>query len=176
MRPGKALATAVVIGLFLLTCSCVPEQKRVPTWDLEGELAPEISASAWYNADKPLTLSQFRKEKFVLLVFWFTKCPHCVAEVPRIEDFHYRFTGPKFQVVTIVSNLKDDRKTVEEFIKEHHVTFPTAIDEGGKTFGEYAMRTVPFAYLINRYGYVIWQGHPHYLEAQRISEMLRFAE
>jgi len=147
-------------------------KKRQATWDLDGELAPEIHVATWINTDKPLTLQEFRKKKFVLLEFWFTSCPHCLKEVERMQEFHRRFNGRLLQVITVVSDLKDDRQKVEAFLKKHHATFPIGIDENAKTFTEYAMRRVPFVYIINPHGYVIWQGHPHYLEASQIMEML----
>lgn len=190
MSRRDALSVVVAVGLLLWVGACEPEKKQPPkeeqktaaeekqgpTWDLDGKLAPELHVSTWLNTEKPLTLKEFQKQKFVLIEFWFTGCPHCVAEAPRMQEFHNRFTGPKFQVITIVSDLKDNRQSVEKFIKEHNITFPIAIDENAKTFAEYDMRTVPFAYIVNRYGYVVWQGHPHYLEASRISEILALAD
>ncbi|MEW6355487.1 MAG: TlpA disulfide reductase family protein [Planctomycetota bacterium] len=145
------------------------------TWDLEDKLAPEIETAQWFNAEKPMTLAEFRKKKFVLLEFWFTKCPHCVEQIEHIQDIYSRYTGPLFQVITVVSDLKDNKEMVEKFIKEHNVAFPVAIDKDAKTFEKYAMRRVPFCYLVNRYGYVIWQGHPYYLKTTQIEEMLRDA-
>ncbi|NOZ22661.1 MAG: TlpA family protein disulfide reductase [Planctomycetes bacterium] len=149
--------------------------KSGATWDLEGKIAPEIETAQWFNAEKPMTLQEFRKKKFVLLEFWFTKCPHCQEQVEHMQDIYNRFTGPLFQVITVVSDLKDNKETVEKFIKERNITFPVAIDKDAKTFSKYAMRCVPFCYIVNRYGYVIWQGHPHYLKTKRISDMLKEA-
>jgi len=97
-------------------------KKPAPTWDLDGEIAPEIETAAWFNTDKPLTLNQFRKKKFVMLVFWFTACPHCRKEVPRLQEIHSRFTGPLFQLITIVSDLKDNQQTVNKYIKKNSIT------------------------------------------------------
>lgn len=150
-----------------------PEPALAPTWDLDGKLAPEIRAATWLNTDKPLTLQEFRKKKFVLLAFWFPKCPHCQKETPRIQGFYGRFNGPNLQVITLVSDLKDNREGVEKYMKEQGLTFPVGIDDGNKTHEQYAMHSVPFVYIINRFGYVVWQGHPHYLEERYLEELTR---
>jgi hypothetical protein len=66
--------------------------------------------------------------------------------------------------VILVSNEPADK--VREFVKEHPVPFPIAIDLEQKTYGDYAIAKVqlPHAYLIGADGRVAWEGNPDYKE------------
>jgi len=147
-------------------------KKAEPTWDLEWKEAPEISPTDWINSDKPLKLSDFRGKKFVLLEFWWIECPHCIAEVPRMKMLHMHF-GDTIQVITVV---KGERKKVEEFVKANEIKFPVGIDGKMQTFRDYAMKFVPFAYVINKKGTVVWQGSPHYLDVERMENILELSQ
>jgi len=150
-----------------------PSKKPQPTWDLEWKQPPEISAKEWINTPKPVTLAQFRGKKFVLLEFWWTKCPHCVVQVARMKDIYSAYAGPKLAVVTIV---RDEKKNAEAFIKNNNILYPVGCDPELNTFKRYDMHMVPFAYIINPKGIVIWQGSPHYLAPDTVRDIIGFEE
>jgi len=63
---------------------------------------------------KKVKLSDFRG-KVVLLDFWATWCPSCIAEIPTIKKAAKRFEGKPFVILAV--SLDDTRSDVKAFVK-----------------------------------------------------------
>ena len=102
----------------------------------EGSAAPgfQLPTLAGERAD----LASFRG-KVVVLNFWATWCPPCVAEMPSLERLH-RSLGPEGLAVVTVST-DEDREILEEFVTRHGLTLPVLLDPGGQVAsGTYLIR------------------------------------
>ncbi|TWP22968.1 TlpA family protein disulfide reductase [Apibacter muscae] len=82
-----------------------PEQYNI---ELKGVNTPDVNFKDF-------------KGKKIFLNFWATWCPICKSEMPDIQTL-YNSSKQDYQFVLIY--MKDDRKKVEEYLKENSYTFP----------------------------------------------------
>jgi peroxiredoxin len=87
----------------------------------------------------------------VLLNFWATWCPPCVAEMPSLERLH-RALGPEGLAVVTVS-ADEDEEELREFVARYELSLPVLLDPGGRTTAA-AYRTTgyPETFLLDRQG------------------------
>ena len=91
--------------------------------------------------------------KLVLLNFWATWCPPCVAEVPSLNNLYERFRDEGFVVLAI--SVDEEEDVYKRFLERFGVTFPTVRDPERKVSVRYGTMKYPESYLINRQGIVI---------------------
>ena len=106
-----------------------------------GSPAPAVDMVA-FNGD-PVALSQFEGTP-VVLNFWATWCPFCVAEMPDFEKVNQAAGG---QVQFIGVNLQDDAGAADDLVGETGVTYLLTRDPRGvvySAFGGVAMPTTVF--------------------------------
>ena len=94
----------------------------------------------------------------MLLIFWATWCPDCLEELPDIEKLYKEYQLEKNENIIILGintpnrELETDVKGITSFMKKNNYTFPTLMDEDGKVFESYDIRTYPTTYFIDRNG------------------------
>jgi len=95
-----------------------------------------------------------KRGKVVLLNFWATWCPPCVAEMPSLERLH-RALGPEgLSVVTISAD--EDEAELRRFVAEHALTLPVLKDPGGRVAeGSYRTTGYPETFVLDRGGRVL---------------------
>lgn len=105
---------------------------------------------------KPLSLSQF-KGKVVLVDFWATWCPPCVAEMPRIIATYQKYHDKGFEVIGI--SLDRDKAELLKYIEKNKIAWPQHFDSGkapGESLAEkYGAEAIPTTFLIGADGKII---------------------
>ena len=92
--------------------------------------------------------------KVVVLNFWATWCPPCVAEMPSLERLH-RTLGPEGLAVVTVST-DADHDVLREFVTRHGLTLPVLLDPGGEVAsGAYRTTGFPETFVIDRAGALV---------------------
>src|SRR5205085_6791889 len=84
--------------------------------------------------------------RLVVVNFWATWCPPCVAEMPSLERMH-RALGAEGLVVLGVS-VDEDEGAVREFVARHGVSFPILRDPGGRAAAAYRTTGCPEPLLV----------------------------
>jgi len=69
------------------------------------------------------------REKTLILNFWGTWCPPCVAEMPLLDRFNREFGEDQFQVVGIAI---DQRDSAEHFLNAHQIGFLSFVANAGE--------------------------------------------
>ncbi len=119
-------------------------------------LEPGARAPEWKLQDldgKPVQLSDF-KGKVVVLDFWATWCPPCVAEVPNFMALQKKYRDRGLVVVGI--SLDDDGPgEVASFAKTQGMNYPIVMssDEVIAEYGD--VQAIPTTFLIDRSGKVV---------------------
>jgi len=92
--------------------------------------------------------------KVVVLNFWATWCPPCVAEMPSLERLH-RTLGPEGLAVVTVST-DEDPEALREFVTRYGLTLPVLLDPGGEVAsGSYRTTGYPETFVIDREGALV---------------------
>jgi thiol-disulfide isomerase/thioredoxin len=125
-----------------------------------GKPAPELKGE---DVDgKPLRLSDLRG-KVVLLSFWATWCPPCMALVPRERMLVRRMDGKPFAVLGV--NGDDDPADARKAVAAKKMSWRSFKDkrsEGDAISKEWGVPAWPTLYLIDHKGVILkrWVGTP----------------
>jgi len=106
-------------------------------------------------AGNPLSIANF-KGKVVLVDFWATWCPPCVAELPNVLKAYEEYHPKGFEIIGI--SLDKDRQKLDSFIKQKQMTWPQYFDGQGwenKLSQKYGVNSIPATYLLDKEGKII---------------------
>ncbi|HUA83128.1 MAG TPA: TlpA disulfide reductase family protein [Bryobacteraceae bacterium] len=115
-----------------------------------GDTAPNFKVLA--DDGKTITRSDFGG-KLLVLNFWASWCPPCVAETPSLEQFAKEFAPQGVVVVGVSSDTNADR--YHQFIKRYGISFETAMDPSADISASYGTFQIPETYIIDRNGKVL---------------------
>lgn len=134
---------------------------ETPTEPKEGDVfpAPELAYADQFGVEH--TLADYRG-KVIFLNFWATWCGPCQVEMPDIQKAYDKYGRNEKDVVILgvaSPRSKDNELTYEgtkdeviAFLQEHEYTYPSLLDESGKSFAEYGIHSIPMTYMIDRDG------------------------
>ena len=104
------------------------------------------------------------KGKVVVINFWATWCGYCVEEMPEFEKVYKEFGSNKKDVIILgvagpkskenSNNVDVEKDKIISFLKKKNITYPSLMDETGKSFDEYGVKYFPTTYVINKKGYL----------------------
>ncbi|MBF0161212.1 MAG: TlpA family protein disulfide reductase [Magnetococcales bacterium] len=123
-----------------------------------AEPAKEMELLLKTVGGQPLRLADLRG-KVVVVNFWATWCPPCLAEIPELVRFHERY-GNKGVVVLGIDYM--DHVTLEQlqqFVVEHHISYPVVygetaqLDQVAKMLG--GVFGLPVTKLLNQKGQLV---------------------
>lgn len=95
--------------------------------------------------------------KVVLVDCWGVNCPPCRALLPRMEDLWKSFKSKPFVLLGSHRQGRQPEK-VAELVKANKLTYPQ-YDGAGIAEGEPSFRGIPFLYVVNHRGKVVYSGH-----------------
>jgi peroxiredoxin len=141
----KASIGVLFAGLgFVLTGVMTQPEVRA------GDRAPEFSIVG--ENGKTFTRDDFGG-KVLVLNFWATWCPPCVAEMPSLNEFH-RQLQPDGVVVLAVSVDKNER-AMREFVERYGLQFAIARDADAEMPAAFGTFRYPETYIIDSRGRVL---------------------
>lgn len=117
----------ITLALFASVVMLTEAQSIKP-----GEKAPAFSLKGVDG--KTVSLSDYNKEKGVILIFSCNTCPYVVAYEDRIIELHNKFAPKGFPVVAINSNNPelskgDSFEEMKKKARDKSFTFPYLFDE-----------------------------------------------
>ena len=102
--------------------------------------------------------------KLLLVNFWATWCGPCTVEFPDLETTYRMYRGLRdFDMVTVATNLPDERAGVLKFLQKHHASSRNLMFSSDDTYGMQAAfdpkweSGVPYTVLLAPDGKVIYQ-------------------
>ncbi len=136
---------------LLLISVCLSIVSVVPAFALKlNAPAPDFTLKDIQGA--PQTLSHYRG-KVVLLNFWATTCPPCVAEIPSLVRLYDTFKGQGLVVLGIA--LDPAVTPVREAVARLRMDYPTLLDGNREVyFDSYGLFGQPVSVIIDRSGVV----------------------
>jgi TonB family protein len=92
------------------------------------------------------------KGKVVLLDFWGTWCPPCVAALPTLRNLQKRYTKDPFVILSVSSD--SDEAVVRTFVDKNQMVWPQYWDRDRKVQQAFDIRAFPTYVLIDQEGVV----------------------
>lgn len=117
--------------------------------------APDFTLTSLVG-DK-VTLSSFKGEKGVVLVFFATWCASCMAEVPEIKKFTEM--AQKENIAVFGINYKQSAEIVERFKKSAEINYGILMDtDGTVALDKFGLKGLPHIVGINSKGGIMFRG------------------
>lgn len=91
--------------------------------------------------------------KVVLLNFWASWCEPCKAESPAIERAYRKYS--KDGLVVLGANVDDLSKDANQFVIEHHLTYPIIRYSSTNATKDFGTKRLPETFVIDREGDVV---------------------
>lgn len=154
MKLHRILATAAALAVTALVAQAAPK-------DWVGKDLPSLGVD--YVDQTPET-----KGKPAIVEFWATWCPPCRATIPHLNEINKKYKDKGLVVIGITD---EDKKTIDTFRKSTPMEYHVAIDkkEIGQKLG---VSGIPHAFLVNKEGKIVWQGHPAQLNDAEIAKVV----
>lgn len=129
-----------------------------------GLLCPVmLNAVAWVNLDEshhysgPSLTEKDLEGKVVLVDNWGVNCPPCRASLPRIQEIWQSFKSKPFVLIGSHCQGRSPEK-VKELVEANKLTYPM-YERVGLAEGAPSFKAIPFIYVVNHRGRVIFAGH-----------------
>ncbi len=125
---------------------------RVFDMEIDEKERVKLSSYDWQLADlngNNINLNRY-KGKVVLVNYWATWCPPCIAEMPSFQDLYDLYK--KEVVFLFVAN--DEKKKVEVFLKKKKYSMPVYFQVSQSPL-EMRSNSLPTTYIINRKGEIV---------------------
>ncbi|HHK67211.1 MAG TPA: TlpA family protein disulfide reductase [Candidatus Acetothermia bacterium] len=135
------------------------------------EPAPDFSLLN-LNGDV-VVLSSFRGS-VVILDFWASWCRPCKETFPAVHALHERYAdrGVVLLVVSLDSSVEEIRRWMKENGYPSGEVLWGSLPEARAVKGLYGVVGIPHTFLIDREGYIRFDGHPRNLMAENMEELL----
>ncbi len=146
-----------LLAVLLLMAIALP---RLISAEL-GMKAPPLKVSEWVQG--PAVTVGGSNTNIVVVEFWATWCGPCRVTLPNLSELQRRF---RTNGVSFVGISDESGTVVAPYVKKmgDKMSFSVAVDEESATskayLGGFGIRGIPHAFVINRAGRVVWQGHP----------------
>jgi cytochrome c biogenesis protein CcmG/thiol:disulfide interchange protein DsbE len=132
--------------LLLLPLVLLPACNRGAPPQQPGEVAPDFTVS---DGTTTVNLASYRGH-VVLLNFWFSTCPPCIAELPSLLELHRDM--PRLDIIAV--SVDEDANTYKRFVTTHHVDLITVRNPSQSIPALYHTEAFPETYLIDRNGII----------------------
>ncbi|KXZ12766.1 sporulation protein [Bacillus nakamurai] len=136
----------VCAALFILAAVWMPEAKAAAG----KQAVPAVFLMKTIEGDD---ISIPHKGRKTILHFWTSWCPPCKKELPQFQTYYEKHHSDQVSLVTVnLVNAEQNKQAVQNFVNQHHLTFPIVLDSRGELMKEYRIITIPTSFLLNEKG------------------------
>jgi thiol-disulfide isomerase/thioredoxin len=124
-----------------------------------GSIAPEFTVKEIEG--KPLSLNDYKENKYVLIDFWASWCAPCREELPYIKELYKKYSKEGFEVISITQD-KDLEAWKTAILKDKINSWRhfSIIENNDSILKDYFVNGIPHKILIDKNGKIIgkWKG------------------
>jgi len=84
---------------------------------------------------------------------------------PHLVRWHNKWSAQGLVVIEVDNGSIDSLEEIEQHVMKEKIPFAFVHDKGGTICNRYRVQAYPAAYLLDKQGQVIWEGHPFEIEA-----------
>lgn len=106
-----------------------------------------------------VTLSQFKGHQPVLLYFWATWCPHCLAVRPEVIKMRKATPEADIEILAINVGSGDSLAKVKRFEEADPAPYVVLYDPDSKVTRSYRVEGIPHFVLMDKSGAVKYSGN-----------------
>ena len=108
-------------------------------------------------------------ERAILVELWATWCGPCRQTIPHLNALYEQYHLRGLDVVGI-SN--EDTEPVRAFMRQVPIRYAVGLDPAQRYQKALKVRAIPHAFLLDRDGKLVWEGHPLSLAPNQIESVL----
>lgn len=138
------------------------------------EIAPDLSSIDGYinTNNLPITISEYKGKKVVLLDIWTYSCINCQRTIPYLNAWYKKYEDDGLVIIGLHTPefaFEKIQKNVENAVKDFGIKYPVVLDNDFSTWREYKNQYWPRKYLIDIDGYIVYDhaGEGQYEETER---------
>jgi len=133
-------------------------------------LAPDISSPDGFintrstsptssGQAEPITISEFKGQKVVLLDIWTYSCINCIRTLPHLNELYRKYEDQGLVVIGLHTPefaFEKVQANVENAVRQYEIKYPVVLDNDFSTWNAYGNRYWPHQYLIDMDGYIVY--------------------
>ncbi|NLI81168.1 MAG: TlpA family protein disulfide reductase [Deltaproteobacteria bacterium] len=104
-------------------------------------------------------LSKFRGESHVLLYFWATWCPYCLAVKPELKKIRERIASKDLEILAINVGGGDSLERLKKYQEGHPVPWSVLYDGNGGVTRAYQVQGIPLFILVDKEGKITFRDN-----------------
>jgi len=140
---------------------------------MPGKMFPDFSAKSLTGEE--ISLARFRLRGEVVLVdFWATWCPPCVAEVPHLKALYEKYHDKGFEIVSI--SFDQSESALRDFIKQQSIPWTQVFDGKGwesPLAQKYGVDMLPTMYLLDADGKIVGSNLGGMVLEEQLEKLLK---
>jgi thiol-disulfide isomerase/thioredoxin len=125
-----------------------------------GDKAPSfIEETQWIKGKAPVI-----ENSITIVELWKSSCPNCREQIPHLTTLQKAYGGR----ISIVALCAEPADILTQFMREHGDELSYTVGHISKDLmSQFIEGTpgVPYCYILNKRGDVVWKGHPSSIEA-----------
>jgi thiol-disulfide isomerase/thioredoxin len=130
--------------------------------DLRGKRGPSLDKVQFLTAAPEL------ENRVVMVEFWATWCPPCLAGIPHLNDLQREFKDS----LTIIGLSRESEADVRALSGAPKMEYAIALDTTTEVHRAVSINPIPYAIVMSPDGIVRWQGHPASLNAATMQQIV----
>jgi thiol-disulfide isomerase/thioredoxin len=158
-----ALLPVLLVALLPFASASRGEETYKSPADVVGKPMPALNVE--FLGAKPAYEGKGR-----IVEFWATWCPPCRASIPHLNEIYKKFKDKGLVVIGITD---EEKAKVEAFQKKIPMDYAVGIDAKGALLKQLGIEGIPHAFVVDKAGKVVWEGHPMELKDSVIEKVLK---
>ena len=167
-------AVAIIVAAYLLSLPVAAQEIPLRNGLSLAYGSPAAPALSLDGVDERRHTLEALRGQVVVVNFWATWCPPCIAEMPAMQRMYELLHEDGLEVLAI--NAGQDAETIGAFLSEFEValTFPVLLDPKGEAFEAWGARGLPKTYVVDKAGHLAYVAEGgREMDSEHIIALLR---
>jgi peroxiredoxin len=153
---GSVIGAVVLLAAFTVWITWLAkglesQPSGTPARLLMRQPAPDLSLKSLDG--RPVSLSEFKGQKKVVLSFWSSSSRPCRMELAALRSLYKRQDELGIAILTV--SVDADVNAAGQYAKEQQLPFPVLLDPSRQAAQAYGVQVVPSLFLIDKRGIVV---------------------